>query len=143
MRRRKKLIIVAVLAAVVLVGSIGGVVLAVDNDEDSQPPAPFRAMLDRVCTIYKDNTGNDIDSEALANAFAQAHGEIRTEAMQNRFQSLVEEGQITQEQADQYLEWQESRPDLPIRPDAPPGFGFRGHGGFRGFGGPCPPWNSQ
>lgn len=136
MRRSKKLIMVAVLAAVVLVGSIGGIALA-NNGDDSQPGASFEGLLDRVCAIYKNNTGNDIDPEALENAFDQAREEIRTEAMQNRIQSLVEQGQITQEQADQYLEWQQSRPDVPF------GFGFRGHGGPRGFGGPCLPWNGQ
>ncbi len=143
MRRSKKVIIVAVLAAVVLVGSIAGVVLAADNDDDSQPGTIFQGLLDRVCAIYKNNTGNDIDPQALENAFAQAQDEIRTEAMQNQIQSLVEEGQITQEQADQYLEWQQSRPDVPFGHDAPFGFGFRGHGGPRGFGGPCLPWNGQ
>ena len=142
MRRSKKLIIVAVLAALILIGSIGGIALA-NNGDDSQPGTPFAGLLDRVCAIYKNNTGNDIDPEALANAFDQAQKEIRTEAMKNRLQSLVEQGQITQEQADQYLEWQQSRPDVPFGSDAPFGFGFHGHGGPRGFGGSCLPRNGQ
>ena len=139
MWRSKKFIIVAVLTAVVLVGSIGGIVLAADNGDDSQPAARYQALLDRVCEIYQEKTGVTIDQEALKDAFAQAKGEMRAEALQNRLQSLVDEGQITQEQADEYLEWQQSRPDVPVQ------FGFRGHvgfrgmGGMRGFGAPCVP----
>ena len=139
MWRRKKFIMVAVLAAVVLVGSIGGVVLAADNGEDSQPEAKCGAWLDRVREIYEQNTGVVIDQEALEDAIAQARSEMHTEALQIRLQSLVDQGKITQEQADEYLKWQEARPDVPA------GFGFKGHGGFRGmggmrgFGGPCAP----
>ena len=139
MWRRKKFIAI-VLATMLLVGGTVGVVLAVDNgDEDrSLPEARPEALLDRVCVIYQENTGNAIDPQQLNDAFAQAQSEMQAEVMQNRLQNLVEQGEITQEQADQYLEWWQSRPDVPI------GFGFRGHGGFRamggphGWGGPCP-----
>ena len=127
MWRRKKFI-VAVLAAVVLVGSITGVVLAADNGEDTGAETKCGALLDRVCEIYEENTGAAIDSEALKDALAQAQSEMRTEALQNHLQNLVEQGQITQDEADQYLSWWKSRPDAPI------GLGLRGPGGcpFRG-----------
>jgi len=129
---RSKKFIAIVLAAVLLVGGTVGVVLAADNgDEDgSLPEARPEALLDRVCAIYQENTGNDIDPEALKDAFAQASNEMRNEAMQTRLQNLVDEGQISQEEADQYLEWWQARPDVPA------GFGFRAHGRFRGMGGP-------
>ena len=139
MWRSKKLIIVTVLAAVILTGSIGGIVLAADNGEDSQPEAQYGTLLDRACEIYEQETGVAIDQEALKDAFSQAQSELRAEAMQNRLQNLVDQGQITQEQADDYLNWTEARPDLPS------GFGFkdrgrfRGMGGMRGFGGLCTP----
>jgi len=135
MRRSKKLIVVAVLAAVVLVGSIGGIVLA--NGDDSEPQARFGESLNRVCEIYQEKTGVAIDQEALKDAFAQARNEVRTEAMQNRLKSMVEEGTITQEQADEFLQWQQARPDFPF------GFGFRGHRGPCGFPGPPMPPNGQ
>ena len=139
MWRRKKFVIIA-LATVLVVGSTVGVVLATDNGEEQESPARdgYPALLERVCAIYEENTGTPIDPEALKDAFAQAQSEMQAEVMQNRLQNLVEQGEITQEQADQYLEWWQSRPDVPI------GFGFRGHGGFRamggphGWGGPCP-----
>lgn len=71
------------------------------------------------------------------------------EAMQNRLDKLVEEGIITQEEADQLKEWWESRPDTALsgRPffgGGPCGRGFGGHfgprmGGFGFPGGQCLP----
>jgi len=130
MWRSKKFIIVAVLAAVMLVGTISGVVVAADNGDDSEPEARYEALLNRVCEIYQEKTGVTIDQEALKDAFAQAQSEMQTEALGNYLQSLVEQDKITQEQADDYLEWWQGRPDVPAR------FGFGDRGGFRGMGGP-------
>jgi len=132
MWRNKKVIIVAVLTIALLAGSIGGVVLAADDGDNSQPKAQGGDILEKVCAIYQQNTGVAIDQEALKAAFAQAQSEMQKEREQARLQGLVEQGKLTQEQADKYLEWWQSRPDVP--------FGFPGHGGFRGAGGPpCAP----
>ena len=130
MWRSKKLIIVAVLTAMMLTGSIGGVALAADNGDDSEPEAKYEALLDRVCEIYQENTGVTIDQEALKDAFAQAQSEMQNEALETWLQSLVEQGKITQEQADDYLEWWQVRPDVPAE------FVFGSRGGFHGMGGP-------
>ena len=141
MWRSKKLIIAVVLATVLVVGSIGGVVLASNGDE-IEPEAQHEALLDRVCEIYQENTGVAIDQEALKDAFAQAQSEMQTEALETWLQSLVEEGEITQAQADEYLDWWQAKPDVSF------GFGFGGRGGFRGMGGmrgfgwPCVPQNN-
>jgi hypothetical protein len=127
MRRSKKFIMVTALAAVVLVSSITGVVLA-QNGDYSQPEARHEALLERVCEIYQQNTGVAIDSEALKDAFAQARSEMRAEALQNRLQALVDEGTITQDEADQWTEWWESKPDDPVR------FRFRERCGSLGWG---------
>jgi len=139
MWRSKKFILAAVLATVLLAGSIGGIVLAANNGEDSEAETKYEELIDKVCEIYEQNTDVAIDSEALKDAFAQAQNEMRAEAMQNHLQNLVAQGEITQDEADEYLEWWESKPDVPA------GFGFGGRGGFRamgcprGFGGPwCP-----
>jgi len=131
MWRGKKVMVIA-LAAVLLVGSSVGVVAA-QNGDDSQPNAANQTLLDRVCEIYEENTGTTVDQQALQDAFAQARSEIQAEAMQNRLANLVEQGRITQDEADQYLEWWQSRPDVPVR------FGFRGMGGPLGWGGPGAP----
>ena len=67
-----------------------------------------------------------MDSGQLKDALDQARSEMQDEALESRLQNLVDEGKITQEEVDQYLEWWQSRPDieLPL-----PGLGGRGHGG--------------
>ena len=128
----KKFIVAVVLATVVLVGGVGGTVLAQnENEDENQPQARYAALLDKVCAIYEENTGTTIDPQALQDAFVQAQSEMRTEALQNRLQYLVGQGQITDEQAGQYLEWWQSKPDAPVK------FGLKGHGRL---GGCCPPY---
>ena len=133
MRLNKKLIIIAVSVAVLLVGSIAGVVLAAGNGADNQSKAQGEDLLAKVCTIYQQKTGVAIDQTALKDAFTQAGKEMQTEREQARLQDQVTQGKITQDQADQYLKWLQSRPDVPG------GFGFRGGGGFHGQGAPCAP----
>ena len=140
MTRSKKFVLVTLLATVALVGSISGVVAA-QNGDDSQPNAANQTanqtvnqtLLDRVCEIYQENTGVAIDPQALEDAFAQAQSEKLQEALDSRLQYLVDQGKITQGEADQYKEWWQSRPDVPL------GLGFGGHGGLRGWGGLCAP----
>ena len=133
MWRNKKVMLMAVLATVLLVGVIAGVAVAqTGNGDHTQPADPRGALLDKVCEIYELNTGVSIDQDALRNAFAEAHKEMRTEALQNRLQNAVDEGRITQEEADQYLEWWQSRPDVPLQ-----GPGVRAFGGHGPRGGMC------
>jgi hypothetical protein len=133
MWRSKKYLLATVLAVVVLAGSIGGVALAqTGTDDNNQPKAQNEALLDKVCVIYEQNTGVAINSAELEKAFDQARSEMQDEALNNYLQSLVDEGKITQEQADEYKAWLESKPDVGI-PLAP---GFPGHDMPRGFGGP-------
>jgi len=134
MWRSKKFLLMALVVPAVLVGSLSGVAFAqTGSEETTQPEAQYEVLFDRVAAIYQEKTGEAIDSEALKDAFAQAQSEMRAEALQNHLQSLVDDGTITQEEADQYLEWWQSKPDVPV------GFGPRGHGGFRGMGGLCAP----
>lgn len=79
MWRRKKLMVAVVLATVVLAGSIGGVVLAQENEDSAKPGARHEVLLDRVIEIYEQDTGMTIDREHLENAFAQAYEELRGE----------------------------------------------------------------
>lgn len=120
MRRSKKVIIVAVLATVLLVGGIGTIASAETESTDNTTSG--KTLSARVATIL------GIDQQTLEDAFAQAQSEIRAEALDSRLQKLVDEGKITQEQADQYKVWWQSRPDIPV------GFSFKGHGGFRRMG---------
>jgi polyhydroxyalkanoate synthesis regulator phasin len=112
-------------------GLTGGVVAAVstssNNTEDqSQVTDRYQALLDRACAIYEESTGVAIDSEQLKDAMDQAQSELQKEALETRLQNLVDNGKITQEEADQYLEWWQSRPDIEA---ALPGLGGHGPGG--------------
>ena len=145
MWRSKKFIVVAVLAIVVLVGSVGAVAFAqTENGDDSQP----KTLLARVAEKL------GIEQQELEDAFAEAQSEMRDEALDSRLQSLVEQGKITQQEADQYKAWLQARPDMEpfrqqlkewqqARPDMPlPGpfgrFGRHGfHGGIKWGGGHC------
>ncbi len=140
MRRSKKLIIAAVLVAVILAGSIGGAVLANDNEDNNQPAASSSALWDRVAAIYEENTNNALDLQALKDAFAEAQGEMRAQAVQDRLNSLVEQGKITPEEAKELQDWWNLKPkDVPFEFGFGGSRGFRGMGGPRGFWGPCAP----
>jgi uncharacterized membrane protein len=144
MWKRKWFIPVVVVSVLLIGGIVGGVVVAGNNsssttEEQSQITDRFQALLDRVCAIYEENTGVAIDPEQLKESLDQARSEIREEALESWLQNLVEEDKITQEEADQYLEWWQSRPDieLPL-----PGLGGAGHGGGMMWGRVFGPWGS-
>jgi len=103
-RKRKWIIAAAILAVVVLLaGSVGGVALAQTSSTGDNPE---KTLLARVAAIL------GIDQQKLEDAFAQAQKEMRDEALDSRLRGLVEKGKITQEQADQYRQWWQSRPDI-------------------------------
>jgi hypothetical protein len=142
--KKSKWFIPVVVASVLLIGGItGGVVAAVSNDSgntttgnQTQATVRYQALLDRACAIYEEKTGVAIDSEQLKDALEQARSEMQDEALQNWLQNLVDNGKITQEEADQYLEWWQSRPDIEL-----PLLGLGGQGQVFGpRGGPwCAP----
>ena len=131
MWKRKKFILVVLLAAVMLVGSIGGVALAnTENGDDSQP----ETLLDQVAEILQDE-GVGITSEQLNDAFAQARSEMREQCRDRYLQRLVDQDEITQEQASEYRAWLEAKPDMPL-PGPFRGFEFHGsRGGMKWSGG--------
>jgi uncharacterized membrane protein len=148
MKKRKWFIPVVVVTVLLIGGITGGVVAAVNNSSSNttagnqtQAADRYQALLDRACAIYEETTGVVIDPEQLKEALTQARSEMQDEALQNRLQDLVDNGKITQEEAGQYLEWWQSRPDIKLPLS---GLGGRGHGGgmmlgrlFKAWGGPC------
>ena len=70
--------------------------------------------------------------------FAQTQTEMQNEALQSRLQNLVSEGKMTQEQADEYLQWWQSRPDTPLL-EPRGGGGMMGGRGHDCWGGPFTP----
>jgi len=137
MWKSKKVILIGLLAIALLAGSTVGIALAqTENGDEIQSVDRYGALMDRVCGIYEDSTGVSIDPEQLKTAFAQARGEMAAEAMESRLQSLVEEGTITQGEADEYLEWWQARPDTVLPGPGGRGFGPGGFGGGMRCGGP-------
>ena len=129
---KRKWFIPAVLLPILLIGGVvgGAVALADDGSSDTasqvQAAGRLQLLLDRACAIYEEETGMAIDSEELKAALCQARGEMQEEALANWLQNLVGEGQITQEEADEYLEWWESRPGIELPMPGPGAQGRRG-----------------
>jgi uncharacterized membrane protein len=144
MRKRKWFIPVVMVSVLLIGGIVGGVVVAADDsssniEDQSQATDQNQALLDRACAIYEEETGVTIDPEQLKDALKQARSEIQDEALESHLQNLVDEGTMTQEEADNYLEWWQSRPDveLPL-----PGLSRPGPGGGMMRGGCFQPWDA-
>jgi hypothetical protein len=103
MWRSKKFIVAVLAATVLLVGGIGGVALA---QTGSTGDSSGKTLLARVAEIL------GIDQQKVEDAFAQAQTEMQNEALDNYLKNLVDQGKITQEQADQYKAWVQARPDM-------------------------------
>ncbi|OGO18483.1 MAG: hypothetical protein A2Z02_02560 [Chloroflexi bacterium RBG_16_48_7] len=123
MWKSKKFIIISiVVAVVVLVGASVGVAFAADNPpaQTQTAPAGQDQLLARVAKIL------GIDQAKVESAFKQAQKELADQRFDQYLKKLVTDGKLTQQQADQYKQWIQSRPNI----DLPGG----GHGGF--FNGP-------
>jgi hypothetical protein len=130
--KKRKIILSVLLSTAAVIGITAGVAFADDENDSSAPPeARHEALLERVCEIYENNTGVAIEPEALSEAFAEANQAMMAEAREARLAKLVEDGVITQEEADQFSEWWEARPEgvLPGGGQFGPGPGGPGCGG--------------
>jgi polyhydroxyalkanoate synthesis regulator phasin len=103
MRRVNKFLLPFVLVVTLIVGT-GGVALA-DDGQNTQGKS--NGLLARVAQIL------NIDVQKLTDAFKQAVTELRTEKQDKGLKSLVDNGTLTQEQADAYKAWLDSKPDIP------------------------------
>ena len=75
-----------------------------------------------------------LDTTVVDHAIKQAREELRDEAIQNKLNALVENGKLTQEQADEYLNWIQARPEG-IPAIGKHSFGKMGHHkGWKGHG---------
>jgi len=144
MSKRRKLVLTAVAVILVIGGVLGGAAIAAARHDETLPQeqAQENTLLDKIAEIYEENTGTALDTEELKSAFQQARRELNAERQQAILDRLVEEGIITQEEADEYQAWLDARPDISIGPfnagkDMP--FGRMHRGGMRGFQGWCLP----
>jgi uncharacterized membrane protein len=140
---KKWLVIAAVALSVILAGTIGGAVLAADNDATPTTTdttavtttTSSDALLDQIIAIYREKTGTTLDKAALQASIQEARQQLRLAELQTRLQAMVDAGTITQDQADQILAWYQDMPDVLIGG----GLGLGGHGRARGGpgGGMC------
>ena len=94
---RKGLLLGIPVAVILGVVAFGGVALAHGIDRDD--------VSSRVAAIL------DEDEESVKNAFDEAARQKADEAVQAWLDKLVEAERITQDEADEYMDWYEDRPD--------------------------------
>jgi hypothetical protein len=130
MQHKKKWITIAVLAAtlVILAGVVGGTAYAqsATTTTNTTQADPTKNINARVASIL------GIDQQKLEDAIAQAQKEARDEELNNRLNSMVTQGIITQDQASQYLKWWQSKPDIGGELGLGRDMGFGGGHGFSG-----------
>ena len=129
---KRRWLLIPLLGAVLALGALTGVALA--HGGGTNGDSPHGKFVSRVAEIL------GLDQTQVQGAFDQAKREMQDERVQRHLGALVEKGRLTQEQADEYLQWYQARPQGPL-----PGLGFhkaRRHGlvapglrGGLGFGG--------
>ena len=124
---RKLRIIIPTAIAVVAVAVVGfSIALAQENEKGDSNASKLAAKVAEILGL---------DAAVVDDAIKQARKELRDEAVQNKLNALVEKGQLTQEQADEYLNWIQSRPEG-IPAIGKHFFGKRGlHRGWKSHGG--------
>lgn len=98
--------------AVIVLGAIGVAKLVLDRDDDDDKwkrtgklSAASPATVDRAAGIL------GVEPEAMRAAIIEARREQANEAYRARLDRMVEEGQLTQEEADSQYVWFQNRPD--------------------------------
>ena len=106
MKKIHKIVFATVLVAVMLIASMPVIALA----QEGENPEHQGALMSQVAEIL------GIDQQDLENALKQAQTELREETLDARLQELITEGTLTQEQADEFKSWMETKPDVPMVP---------------------------
>ena len=125
MSKKVKVLISVLVVALLL--AVGATTVLAEGEEETAPPpeAGTNGLLERVADIL------EIDQEDLIDAFEQARQEMREDAFTSHINQAVEEGLITQEQADEILEWWLQRPDDAIEAWQGQGPNATGRGMFK------------
>ena len=124
MKKRLSIFFIGTAVTVVaVVGAFAGIAAAQSSDDDGER----QTFVERVAAIL------GIESDDLESAMQQVKEEIRSERRDSKFADLVENGTLTQEEADAIKEWQDSKPEITFNFGDEDGKGKRGRGG-KGFG---------
>ncbi len=103
-KNRKRVLIIGAIGAVILAATITGVALAQTNPTPTPSVGSGNSIIARVAKIL------NIDQSKVQSAFDQARVEASNDALDARLKQLVANGKMTQEQADKYKTWWQSRP---------------------------------
>ena len=123
---RKLQIVIPIAIAVVTVSVFSLAVVFAQGNEEGDSNASKLAI--KVAEIL------GLNAVEVDDAIKQARRELRDETVQNNLNALVEEGRLTQEQADEYLDWIQSKPEG-IPAIGKQSFGKMGHHkGWKGHG---------
>ena len=124
MKKRLSIFVIGTAVSVVaVVGAFAGLAAAQSGDDDGDR----QTFTERVAAIL------GIEADDLESAMQQVKEEIQTERRDAKFAELVENGTLTQEEADAIEEWQASKPEVEFNFDGEDGDGKRGWG-RKGFG---------
>src|SRR4030042_6628331 len=102
MRKIQKFVLAIVLVAIMLISSLPAIALAQENET----PERRGALIAQVAAIL------GIDQQELENAMKQAQIELREGTLDARFQELIADGTLTQQQANELESWMKDRPDV-------------------------------
>jgi hypothetical protein len=124
----KKKIFLPVAATMIAIAIFtGGAVMAQENPTDQA--GVVQGFASRVAAILNLNEAD------VQNAMDRAQKEMQDEATRSRLDSMVEQGRLTQDQADEYFNWLQSRPEgIQGFGGRGLGFEFGGHGPRHGHG---------
>ena len=100
----KKLRVVIPIALAALAITIASVSIVFAQESDKVDSTTNKLAI-RVAEIL------DLDVAEVDDAIKQARKELMSEAIEKKLNPLVDNGRLTQEQADEYLNWIQSRPD--------------------------------
>ncbi len=100
-------VLASVLVAVLLLAVAGTAMVMAQEDEPAPTPqAGANGLLARVAEIL------DIPEEELVDAFKQVRQEMREEAFIKSLDRAVEQGRITQDEANEIIEWWKQKPEI-------------------------------
>ncbi len=107
---KRRWLLVTLLVVVLAIGVTGGVVLA--QSADSESDSPVKSFIARVAEKL------GLEETQVENAFKEATKEMQDETLLDKLEKQVEQGRLTQEEADEYYQWYQSRPDT-LTPSMP------------------------
>ena len=119
MKKRLSIFLIGTAVSVVaVVGAFAGLAAAQSSDDEGD----HQTFAERVAAIL------GIESNDVEDAMQQAKQAIQTERRDAKFAGLVENGTLTQDEADAIMTWQESKPEIEFNADGQDGDGKRGWG---------------